>query len=96
MQAKTNNFEFIENKQEDKTMKKLFQYLMIVCIAFSVSPAFTIKAEEPSVTPYVFEFSDFTYINPEIKKKIQQFSIKKHQLMKSTSSTIQKGTLQMN
>lgn len=50
MQAKTNNFEFIENKQEDKTMKKLFQYLMIVCIAFSVSPAFTIKAEEPSVT----------------------------------------------
>ena len=28
MQAKTNNFEFIENKQENKTMKKLFQYLL--------------------------------------------------------------------
>ena len=77
MQAKTNNFEFIENKQEDKTMKKLFQYLMIVCIAFLVSPAFTIKAEEPSVTPYVFEFSDFTYINPEITEENSTIQHKK-------------------
>lgn len=44
MQAKTNNFEFIENKQENKTMKKLFQLKQVtLSVLVSLKPLIITK-----------------------------------------------------
>lgn len=44
MQAKTNNFEFIENKQENETMKKLFQLKQVtLSVLVSLKPLIITK-----------------------------------------------------